>query len=86
MSGARSRALGQLAAGRSTEEVLADYPYLERPDILAALEFAATRCRSTSCRSPGRHSRCGRSSMPTSGPGLQPGSATTGTMPFMVPP
>ena len=36
-----SAVLGQLAAGRSFEEVLADYPYLERPDILAALEFAA---------------------------------------------
>jgi hypothetical protein len=33
--------LGQLAAGRSAEEVLADYPYLGRADILAALEFAA---------------------------------------------
>jgi uncharacterized protein (DUF433 family) len=32
---------GQLAAGRSAEDVLADYPYLERADILAALEFAA---------------------------------------------
>jgi uncharacterized protein (DUF433 family) len=36
-----SALLGQLAAGRSAEEVLADYPYLERADILAALEFAA---------------------------------------------
>ena len=36
-----SAVLGQLAAGRSTEEILADYPYLERADILAALEFAA---------------------------------------------
>ncbi len=36
-----SAVLGQLAAGRSFEEVLADYPYLERADILAALEFAA---------------------------------------------
>jgi uncharacterized protein (DUF433 family) len=33
--------LGQLAAGRSIEEILVDYPYLERDDILAALEFAA---------------------------------------------
>lgn len=32
--------LGQLAAGRSVDEVLADYPYLEREDILAVLEFA----------------------------------------------
>ena len=36
-----SLVLGQLAAGRAVDEVLADYPYLERPDILAALEFAA---------------------------------------------
>jgi uncharacterized protein (DUF433 family) len=36
-----SAVFGQLAAGRSFEEVLADYPYLERADILAALEFAA---------------------------------------------
>ena len=36
-----SAVLGQLAAGRSFNEVLADYPYLERADILAALEFAA---------------------------------------------
>jgi uncharacterized protein (DUF433 family) len=36
-----SAVLGQLAAGRTTDEVLADYPYLERADILAALEFAA---------------------------------------------
>jgi uncharacterized protein (DUF433 family) len=36
-----SGVLGQLAAGRSTEQILADYPYLERADILAALEFAA---------------------------------------------
>ena len=36
-----SAVLGHLAAGRSTEQILADYPYLERADILAALEFAA---------------------------------------------
>lgn len=36
-----SMVLGQLAAGRSIEQVLADYPYLERQDVLAALEFAA---------------------------------------------
>lgn len=36
-----SAVLGQLAAGRSFDEVLADYPYLERQDILAALEYAA---------------------------------------------
>lgn len=33
--------LGQLAAGQTTEQLLDDYPYLERTDILAALEFAA---------------------------------------------
>jgi uncharacterized protein (DUF433 family) len=30
-----------LAAGASFEEILRDYPYLEKEDILAALEFAA---------------------------------------------
>ncbi|MDZ7576620.1 MAG: DUF433 domain-containing protein [Candidatus Nanopelagicales bacterium] len=33
--------LGQLAAGQTADQVLMDYPYLERADILAALEFAA---------------------------------------------
>ncbi len=33
--------LGQLAAGRTIDEVLADYPYLDRDDVLAALEYAA---------------------------------------------
>jgi uncharacterized protein (DUF433 family) len=30
-----------LSAGASFEEVLEDYPYLEREDILAAIEYAA---------------------------------------------
>ncbi|MEO7273577.1 MAG: DUF433 domain-containing protein [Vicinamibacterales bacterium] len=30
-----------LAAGATTEEILADYPYLESADISAVLEFAA---------------------------------------------
>jgi uncharacterized protein (DUF433 family) len=33
--------LGQLAAGRTIDEVVADYPYLERKDVLVALEYAA---------------------------------------------
>ncbi|MGL5818204.1 MAG: DUF433 domain-containing protein [Phycicoccus sp.] len=36
-----STVLGQLAAGRSVEEILDDYPYLERLDVVAALEYAA---------------------------------------------
>lgn len=36
-----SAVLGQLAAGRTIDEVLADYPYLEREDVLVALEWAA---------------------------------------------
>jgi uncharacterized protein (DUF433 family) len=35
--------LGQLASGRTIDDVLADYPYLERADVLATLEFAAAR-------------------------------------------
>lgn len=33
--------LDLLAAGASQEEILEDYPYLEREDISAALTFAA---------------------------------------------
>jgi uncharacterized protein (DUF433 family) len=36
-----SAVLGQLAAGQSFDDILTDYPYLEREDILAALEYAA---------------------------------------------
>jgi uncharacterized protein (DUF433 family) len=35
--------VGQLAAGRDTEDILADYPYLEREDIAQALRYAAWR-------------------------------------------
>jgi uncharacterized protein (DUF433 family) len=30
-----------LGAGASVEEILSDYPYLEREDILASIEYAA---------------------------------------------
>ena len=33
--------VGQMAAGRTLEDVLNDYPYLEREDILQALGYAA---------------------------------------------
>ncbi len=33
--------LGLLGAGASHQEILADYPFLEESDILAALEYAA---------------------------------------------
>jgi len=36
-----SAVLGQLAAGVTIAELLADYPYLDRADVLAALEYAA---------------------------------------------
>lgn len=36
-----SAVLGQLASGQSIEQVLADYPYLEREDVLEALAWAA---------------------------------------------
>jgi uncharacterized protein (DUF433 family) len=40
-----SAVLGQLAAGRSLDDVLADHPQLEREDVLAALEYAAAATR-----------------------------------------
>jgi len=36
-----SMILGRLAGGSSIDDVLADYPYLEREDVLASLEYAA---------------------------------------------
>jgi uncharacterized protein (DUF433 family) len=35
--------VGLLGAGRTTDEVLEAYPYLERDDILQALAYAAWR-------------------------------------------
>lgn len=37
--------LSYLAAGMAPEEILADFPYLTRDDILACLEYAAERER-----------------------------------------
>jgi uncharacterized protein (DUF433 family) len=36
-----SDVLELLASGASIEEILADYPFLEREDIYAAMEYAA---------------------------------------------
>jgi len=47
-----SAVIGQLAAGRSVDEVLADYPYLEREDVLAALEYAAAAVSERELPSP----------------------------------
>jgi uncharacterized protein (DUF433 family) len=33
--------VGQIGAGRSVEDILTDYPYLERDDILQAVRYAA---------------------------------------------
>ncbi|MDR1626237.1 MAG: DUF433 domain-containing protein, partial [Spirochaetia bacterium] len=33
--------VGQIGAGLSVEELLNDYPYLEREDIMQALQYAA---------------------------------------------
>jgi uncharacterized protein (DUF433 family) len=35
--------VGQVGAGHTIDEILADYPYLEREDILQALCYAAWR-------------------------------------------
>lgn len=36
-----SMVVGQIGAGHSVDNLLADYPYLEREDILQALRYAA---------------------------------------------
>jgi uncharacterized protein (DUF433 family) len=35
--------VGQIGAGRGIDELLVDYPYLEREDIMQALRYAAWR-------------------------------------------
>lgn len=35
--------VGQIGAGRGIDDLLADFPYLEREDILQALRYAAWR-------------------------------------------
>ena len=35
--------VGQIGAGQSVDDILADYPYLERNDIMQALRYAAWR-------------------------------------------
>jgi uncharacterized protein (DUF433 family) len=37
--------VGQIGAGRTIEQLLADYPYLQREDILEALRYAAWRAQ-----------------------------------------
>ncbi len=39
--------VGLMAAGKTIEEVLAAYPYIEREDILQALTYAAWRSEET---------------------------------------
>lgn len=39
--------LSYLASGMTTEEILADFPYLTRNDILACLAYAADREQQT---------------------------------------
>ena len=36
-----SRVLSQIGAGETIDELLVDYPYLEREDILQAIRYAA---------------------------------------------
>ena len=35
--------VGQIGAGHSIEDILANYPYLEKEDVLQALRYAAWR-------------------------------------------
>ncbi len=36
-----SMIVGQIGAGRTVDEILAEYPYLEREDVMQALRYAA---------------------------------------------
>jgi uncharacterized protein (DUF433 family) len=38
-----SMLVGQIGAGRTIEEILAEYPYLEREDMMQALSYAGSK-------------------------------------------
>ena len=38
-----SMVVGQIGTGHSVDDVISDYPYLEREDIMQALRYAAWR-------------------------------------------
>ena len=42
-AGDGGKIVGQIGAGRSIDELLADFPYLKREDIMQALRYAAWR-------------------------------------------
>jgi uncharacterized protein (DUF433 family) len=44
--------VGQIGAGHTIDEVLADYPYLQREDILQALRYAAWRAEEREVKLP----------------------------------
>ena len=50
-----SMIVGQLGAGVSVDELLDDYPYLEREDIMQALQYAA--CLAQECEIDLNHAR-----------------------------
>ena len=42
--------VSQVGAGHSVEDILADYPYLEREDIMQSLRYAAWRAEEREVR------------------------------------
>jgi len=45
--------VGQSGAGHSVDDILADYPYLEREDVMQALRYAAWRAKEREVVLPG---------------------------------
>jgi uncharacterized protein (DUF433 family) len=45
--------VGQIGSGCSIEQLLADYPYLEREDVMQALRYAAWRAEEREIVLPG---------------------------------
>ena len=42
--------VGQIGAGRSVQDILGDYPYLEQEDVAQALRYAAWRAEEREVR------------------------------------
>ena len=52
--------VGQIAHGATTEEILAEFPYLEREDVQQALEYAACLSREDVLRGRLKPTKLGR--------------------------
>jgi len=69
--------VGQIGAGHSIEDLLADYPYLERDDITQALRYTAQRDAPLPLKIRNKKARGQGSATPLAGAGGSPPKKVT---------